>query len=43
MTAFEFGYHGVAMLKCNDTGALDELLPPKREGDRQADDKEAAR
>jgi probable phosphoglycerate mutase len=28
VTAFEFGPHGVAMLKCNDTGALDELRPP---------------
>jgi len=25
VTAFEFGAHGVAMLKCNDTGGLDEL------------------
>lgn len=25
VTAFEFGDHGVAMLKCNDTGGLDEL------------------
>jgi probable phosphoglycerate mutase len=25
VTAFEFGHHGVAMLKCNDTGGLDEL------------------
>jgi probable phosphomutase (TIGR03848 family) len=29
VTAFEFGAHGVAMLKCNDTGGLDELVPPK--------------
>jgi len=28
VTAFEFGHHGVAMVKCNDTGALDELKPP---------------
>jgi len=28
VTAFAFGPHGVAMLKCNDTGALDELQPP---------------
>jgi len=28
VTAFEFGAHGVAMLKCNDTGGLDELRPP---------------
>ena len=29
VTAFEFSQHGVAMLKCNDTGVLDELRPPK--------------
>jgi probable phosphoglycerate mutase len=29
VTAFEFSAHGVAMLKCNDTGVLDELRPPK--------------
>jgi probable phosphoglycerate mutase len=28
VTAFEFGAHGVAMVKCNDTGSLDELRPP---------------
>jgi probable phosphoglycerate mutase len=28
VTAFAFGEHGVAMLKCNDTGTLDELQPP---------------
>ena len=28
VTAFAFGAHGVAMIKCNDTGALDELRPP---------------
>jgi len=27
VTAFEFGHYGVAMLKCNDTGGLDELKP----------------
>lgn len=27
VTAFEFSAHGVAMLKCNDTGTLDELQP----------------
>jgi probable phosphoglycerate mutase len=31
VTAFELGQHGVAMVKCNDTGALDELIPPKAE------------
>jgi probable phosphoglycerate mutase len=28
VTAFEFSSMGVAMLKCNDTGELDELRPP---------------
>jgi probable phosphoglycerate mutase len=28
VTAFAFMGHGVAMLKCNDTGTLDELMPP---------------
>jgi probable phosphomutase (TIGR03848 family) len=28
VTAFAFSEHGVAMLKCNDTGTLDELQPP---------------
>jgi probable phosphomutase (TIGR03848 family) len=28
VTAFAFSGHGVAMLKCNDTGTLDELSPP---------------
>jgi len=28
VTVFELGEHGAAMLKCNDTGSLDELLPP---------------
>ena len=29
VTAFEFGKYGVAMLKCNDTGSLEELVPGK--------------
>ncbi|MEX2256994.1 MAG: MSMEG_4193 family putative phosphomutase [Acidimicrobiia bacterium] len=28
VTAFAFGGHGIGMLKCNDTGVLDELAPP---------------
>ena len=28
VTVFELGPYGAAMLKCNDTGSLDELLPP---------------
>jgi probable phosphoglycerate mutase len=37
VTAFEFGAHGVAMLKCNDTGSLDELKapPPKNDTDEK--------
>jgi probable phosphomutase (TIGR03848 family) len=27
VTAFAFGHHGVAMIKCNDTGGLDDLVP----------------
>ena len=33
VTAFVFSEHGVALLKCNDTGALDELLPPPETGE----------
>jgi probable phosphoglycerate mutase len=29
VTAFAFGQHGVAMMKCNDTGGLDDLAPPR--------------
>jgi probable phosphomutase (TIGR03848 family) len=28
VTVFELTAHGAAMVKCNDTGSLDELLPP---------------
>jgi probable phosphoglycerate mutase len=28
VNAFAFSAHGVALLKCNDTGSLDELGPP---------------
>ena len=28
VTAFAFSPHGVAMVKCNDTGGLDDLKPP---------------
>ena len=31
VTAFAFGHHGVAMIKCNDTGGLDDLAPPAPE------------
>jgi probable phosphomutase (TIGR03848 family) len=29
VTTFVFSEHGVALLKCNDTGTLDELQPPR--------------
>ena len=35
VTAFAFSEHGVAMLKCNDTGVLDELQPPPPAEDRR--------
>jgi probable phosphoglycerate mutase len=28
VTAFALAEHGAAMIKCNDTGSLDDLLPP---------------
>lgn len=31
VTAFAFGPHGVALLKCNDTGGLSDLALPRRE------------
>jgi probable phosphomutase (TIGR03848 family) len=37
VTAFAFTAHGVAMLKCNDTGTLDELRPPKPEAETEAE------
>jgi broad specificity phosphatase PhoE len=47
VTAFAFTGHGVAMLKCNDTGTLDELMPPPPSSDQpdqpdQPDDKAPA-
>jgi probable phosphomutase (TIGR03848 family) len=32
VTVFELSPHGAAMVKCNDTGSLDELRPPEKEG-----------
>ena len=37
VTAFAFTTHGVAMLKCNDTGTLDELRPPEPKAESDAD------
>ena len=36
VTAFAFTAHGVAMLKCNDTGSLEELRPPEPRADAEA-------
>jgi probable phosphoglycerate mutase len=33
VTAFAFSEHGVALLKCNDNGTLDELTPPPETGE----------
>lgn len=41
VTAFEFGPHGVAMLKCNDTGVLDELRPPDPRPDTEPEQPDA--
>src|SRR5215218_5391552 len=35
VTVFELAAHGAAMLKCNDTGTLDELRPPPREDTKE--------
>ena len=43
VTAFAFTAHGVAMLKCNDTGTLDELAPPKPEPEADASDDVASK
>lgn len=39
VTVFELGEHGAAMIKCNDTGSLDELLapPPKADASDESD------
>ena len=42
VTVFELGAHGGAMLKCNDTGSLDELLPPPPKTDEEAIGEEPA-
>lgn len=35
ITAFTFSEHGVAMIKCNDTGDLDELMVPDSDSNSQ--------
>jgi probable phosphoglycerate mutase len=45
VTAFEFSAHGVSMVKCNDTGTLDELRPPapaEQDADRATSDEQDA-
>jgi len=41
VTAFEFSSTGVAMLKCNDTGGLDELRPPPAPPEKQKKQKKS--
>ncbi len=36
VTVFELSRHGAAMVKCNDTGSLDELMPAAAEGADEA-------
>ena len=41
VTAFAFSGTGVALLKCNDTGTLDDLRPPpSKDGEQAEDDQE---
>jgi probable phosphoglycerate mutase len=42
VTVFELGAHGAAMLKCNDTGDLEELLPPPPEPEASAEESAVA-
>jgi probable phosphomutase (TIGR03848 family) len=38
VTAFQLSTHGAALVKCNDTGSLDELRPPPPEEKKEATD-----
>ena len=38
VTVFELSEHGVALVKCNDTGALDELRPARPDPGKEPDD-----
>ena len=40
VTVFELSTHGAAMVKCNDTGSLDELLPPPPQSDVKSESEE---
>jgi probable phosphoglycerate mutase len=42
VTVFELSPHGAAMVKCNDTGSLDELRPPEKEAAPEAGQESAA-
>jgi probable phosphomutase (TIGR03848 family) len=35
VTAFQLSAHGAALVKCNDTGSLDELRPPPPQGNKE--------
>jgi probable phosphoglycerate mutase len=41
VTVFELSAHGAALVKCNDTGSLDELVPKPESPDATASDGEA--
>ena len=41
VTVFQLSAHGAAMVKCNDTGSLDELIP--REPEPAADGADASK
>ncbi len=42
VTVFELGPFGAALLKCNDTGTLEELIPKPSEAETEAKDDETA-
>ena len=42
MTAFQLSAHGAAMLKCNDTGSLEELIPRPAEDAPDGDSAEGS-
>ena len=42
VTVFELSPHGAAMVKCNDTGSLDELLAPEPKEAEPATEKQPA-
>jgi probable phosphoglycerate mutase len=40
VTVFQLSAHGAAMLKCNDTGSLDELIPKPKDDGESSDESE---